>query len=262
MCPRSACGSQRAAAAEASMSAREKPYPRKPSGAIWKRPCRSRAQIVRRVCEALEGTYGEGRLGNPRRPLDDLVYIIISNKTAPETAQRTYRAVRRRFKRWDDVLRSRSTALQRVLEPAGLSGVKSQQIRAALRRMKADFGRCTLAPIRRLGTEEAQEYLLSLPGVSEKVAKCVMMYTMGAQVLPVDGHVHRIAMRLQWSARKRADQCHEELEALVPPHRRRMFHINCVMHGREVCRPAGPRCSDCCINTHCPRAETGHEDNS
>ena len=231
------------------------------SGPIWSKPVRVRAQIVRRVCEALERSYGMPRLGNPEDPLDDLIYIVISNKTSPKIAQSTYERVRQRFKPWDEVLSSRPSALRCVLRPAGRSPVKSRQIRAALRRIEGDFGSCNLAELAGESEQDTERYLVSLPGVSEKVAKCVMMFTLGAQVLPVDAHVHRIAKRLGWTARKRPDQCHQELEALVPGKRRYAFHVGCVMHGRIVCRPRGPTCEGCCISRHCVWREggSGHE---
>lgn len=218
---------------------------------IWSRPPRVRAQIVRRVCEALERDYGWARLGNPEDPLDDLVYIIISNKTSPEMAQRTYARVKHEFVSWDEVLGSPASTLQSLLQSAGLATVKSQQIRAALQKIKKDFNSCDLNQLQGKSEGEIRQYLVSLPGVSEKVAKCVMMYTMGANVLPVDGHVHRIAKRLGWTSRRRADQCHDELEALVPPKRRYTFHVDSILHGRSICRPKNPVCDRCCISRHC-----------
>jgi hypothetical protein len=51
---------------------------------------RRRAQVVRRVCEALTGTYGLPRFGNPANPIDDLVYIVLSNRTSPDMARAVY----------------------------------------------------------------------------------------------------------------------------------------------------------------------------
>lgn len=225
------------------------------SGPIWRYSPRRRAQIVRRVCEALEGEYGCPRLGNPCRPVDDLVYIILSNKTTPATATEVYRSLKRRFPSWEHLLDARADTVRRLLRPAGLSAVKTRQIRAALRQVRRDFGAVSLAKLQGRSSPEAEEYLVSLPGVSHKVAKCVLMYTMGAAVLPVDAHVHRIATRLGWTARKRADQCHSELQALVAEHHRHAFHVGCVVHGRAVCRPTDPGCGTCCIQRHCKYPE-------
>ena len=187
------------------------------SGAIWRVPARRRSQIVRRVCEQLQAVYGTSRLGNPRAPLDDLVYITLTNKTGPRSAVAVYRQLKKTFSDWEAMLAAPAGRVRRILAPAGLSRIKTAYLRAAMRRVRSDFGSCSLARLRAWSKPEAERYLMSLPGVSQKVAKCVMLFTLGAQVLPVDAHVHRVAGRLGWTARKRADQCHEELESLVRP---------------------------------------------
>jgi endonuclease-3 len=223
----------------------------KQTGSIWRSKRTVRTNAVARVCALLEREYGRPRFGNPRSSLGNLIYIVISNKTSPRTAQATYRRLRGRFKAWDDVLRAPASALRKVLKPAGLAQKKSKYIRTALERIKQDFGSCNLAALRKVAPRNAHEYLVSLPGVSDKVAKCVLMYTLDAPVLPVDSHVHRIANRLGWTARKRADQSHEELEALVRPSKRFAFHVDCIAHGRLICRPEKPICYKCCINRYC-----------
>lgn len=225
------------------------------TGNIWKKSNKSRTQVVRRVCEALEHRYGYSRLGNPENPLDDLIYIIISNKTTPEMTAKIYSLIKKNFLTWDKLLNASLIELKSILEPAGLAGVKSQQIISALKKIKNDFGHCAIDILNAKSDHEVQNYLVSLPGVSEKVAKCVMMYTMDRKVLPVDSHVHRIANRLGWVSRKRSDQCHAELEAIVPPNRRYAFHVDCILHGRSVCRPKEPKCKECCIYRHCEYAK-------
>lgn len=221
------------------------------TGTIWKDSPRHRAQLIRRVCETIEYEYGRSRLCNPKSPTDDLVYIVLSNKTTPKTAKETFRRLKRRFPDWCVMIDARLSEVRRILKPAGLSDVKSRQLRGALRRIRRDFGRCSLTRLKQLSADEAQEYLTSLQGVSEKVAKCVMMYTLNFDVLPVDSHMHRVATRLGWTTRKRADQCHTELEALVKPHYRFAFHVGCIAHGRSVCRPSQPDCESCVIQQYC-----------
>jgi endonuclease III len=226
-------------------------YTFKKTGVIWRKSPAIRVREVASVCTALSNAYGTPRFGNPTDPLDDLIFIILSNKTGPAAARKTYRDLRRRFPRWDNILSAPLSTLESILKPAGLSAVKSRQIRAALYRIKKEFGRCNLNALKRTSADDAEDFLVGLPGASEKVAKCVMMYTLHLGVLPVDTHVHRISSRLGWTARRRADQCHAELEALVLPALRRNFHVACIAHGRKVCRPRSPQCHDCCINRYC-----------
>lgn len=221
------------------------------SGSIWRRDARSRAQVVRRVCEGLELEYGQPRLGNPQGVLDDLVYIMMSNKTSPKVARRTYEQAKSEYANWDEVLASSRQKLRHLLEAAGLANVRSKQIYSTLLMISADVGTCDLEFLHSKTTEEVHDYLTSLPGVSDKVARCVMLFALGMEVLPVDSHVHRIASRLGWTSRNRPDQCHGELEALIPPWRRYAFHVGCISHGRAVCRPRDPMCDKCSISRHC-----------
>lgn len=223
----------------------------KKSGAVWAKPPAIRDRVVRNVCRTLTYVYGTPRFGNPVDPLDDLIFIILSNKTNSATACRTYQHLRTRFPRWDGILRAPISALRSILRPSGLSTVKSRQIRAMLRQIKKDFRACNLDALQRVSSSVAENYLISLKGVSEKVAKCVMMYTLAMPVLPVDTHVHRISSRLGWTARKRADQCHAELEALIRPSLRLNFHVACIAHGRTICRPRNPKCQSCPVSRYC-----------
>lgn len=225
------------------------------------RPPDVSSSAVHSVVTRLVNTYGLPRHGNPRRPLDDLFYIILSNKTAPASAARVYNALRRAFSSWDHITAAELPRLRVLLEPAGLGNIRAAQIVGIAERLRQQFGRVTLKPLRRWPAAQAEAFLSDLPGVSLKVAKCVMMYTLGFPVLPVDTHVHRIAVRLGWTTRKRADQCHDELEALVSPAMRYAFHVACVAHGRAVCRPFVPRCDSCVIRRCCAyykaKAEAG-----
>ncbi|HVE70646.1 MAG TPA: hypothetical protein VNI54_04695 [Thermoanaerobaculia bacterium] len=211
-------------------------------------------RTVLAVCRELSAASDDNRLGNPSDPLSDLIYIVISNKTAPGMASRTYANLTRQFNRWEDLLEAPISAVRRVLRPAGLAGVKARQLRGALRKIKRDLGELSLDALRGWPERRQLEYLTTLPGVSGKVARCVMMYTLNAHVLPVDAHVHRLARRLGWTSRKRADQCHEELEAIIPPASRFAFHVGAILVGRSICRPRDPRCGECRLRSYCPAA--------
>jgi endonuclease-3 len=212
----------------------------------------SRVDIVsvKWVCRRLRETYGTPRLGNPDNPLDDLVYILLSNRTPPARAQRIYEALKDRFPTWRLVAETSVETLEEVLKPAGFSSRRAAQIKAILQRLYDDYANYSLDYLRGVSEEEAYRYLRSLPGVSHKVAKCVMMYTLGIDVLPVDVHVHRIASRLGWTTARHPDQSHSALEKLIPLGLRYAFHVGCVAHGRALCRST-PICEPCPLKAHC-----------
>ena len=76
-------------------------------------------------------------------------------------------------------------------------------------------------------------YLVSLPGVGPKTARCVLMYSLGRYVLPVDTHVWRVSERLGWVAGgKHPDERRSaELEGKIDPSLRDQLHV-----------PASPSC--------------------
>lgn len=206
---------------------------------------------VRDICEALESEYGNPRHGNKNDPLDELVYIILSTRTRDQNFRRTYRALKREFPSWNSVGAADLRRVEEILAPNGLGKLKAQQIVEILDRLRETFGRATLAPLRRMSDEEAEGFLTSLPGVAAKIAKCVLMYSLGRQVLPVDAHVHRVAQRLGFKTKKRPDTSQDLIEPAMPPDLRYGFHVNAVAHGRAVCLPLTPRCEECCISEWC-----------
>lgn len=221
-----------------------------PQASIWLKPERVRKQNVQSVCERLEKSFGKPRLGNPRDPIDDLIFLMLSNRTQFKTARAVFGSLKAAGG-WDSVSRMPVRALERKIQIAGLARKRSRQIQQALRQIAKDFGSCKLDAMRDWQEARAHEYLAALPGVSDKVAKCVMMYTLGFRVLPVDIHVFRVSSRLGWTSRCRADQCHDDLESLVPPESRYAFHVGCICLGRTVCTSARPKCAACPIRAFC-----------
>ena len=64
-----------------------------------------------------------------------------------------------------------------------------------------------------MSDEDAEAYLVSLPGVGIKTAKCVLMYSLRRAVLPVDTHVARVSRRLGLLAVKFQDVVSIEIES-------------------------------------------------
>mgnify|MGYP000880158667 CR=1 FL=1 len=206
---------------------------------------------VRGICRALQREYGSPRHGNPDDPLDDLIYIILSTRTQDRRYGETYLQVKCAFPAWDTVTADRLPELEAILTPGGLGRLKARQIESILARLREDFGQTTLVPLHQMSDGEVEQYLTSLWGVSLKVAKCVAMYTLGREVLPVDVHVHRVAGRLGFRVKKRPDTSQAWIEAAVPPELRYGFHVNAIAHGRAICRPRAPRCTVCCVSSWC-----------
>jgi endonuclease III len=214
----------------------------------------ARRRRAKRATDLLERRYGSPRHGNKDDPLDELVYIILSQMTTGPSYGRVYRRLREACPVWEDAAKMPLPRLKALIKDAGLSHQKAPRLKAILERIQQDFGRMSLEGLAEMTDVEAESYLTSLPGVGTKTAKCVLMYSLGRQVLPIDTHVFRVGVRLGLlDEQTPATRAHSALEAVVSPQDRYSFHVNALAHGRQTCLARFPRCDVCptrrlCVN--------------
>ena len=206
------------------------------------------------MCDSLARIYGTPRHGNLSDPLDELVYIILSTRTRDSSFRATFGQLKQALPSWSAVRGEDLARMEEILAPGGLGRLKAGQILSILDRLRGAFGSVTLAPLVAMPDAEAERFLVSLPGVGPKVAKCVLMYSLGRQVLPVDTHVHRVATRLGMRTKRRPDTSQTMIEMAVPPEIRYSFHVNAIALGRSTCLPRNPRCTNCCLSSWCEYA--------
>lgn len=203
----------------------------------------------------LRAAYGQPRHHNPSDPLDDLIFVVLSRMTQETKYLRTYWKLRRQMPSWGAVMDVPADDLVEVIQDAGLAPTKSRHIQAILREVQRREGTLDLRRLRELPDEEVESYLTSLPGVARKTARCVMLYTLGRDVCPVDTHVWRIMRRLgivvnrPWSEGNA-----QQLESALPRQLRASLHVTLIAHGRATCRSRRPRCPECTLMALCPSA--------
>ena len=216
---------------------------------------RRRPPDPRTVVRGLERAYGPRPWKTWGPPLEELVATILSQNTTGRNANAALRGLRRALPRWDAVADAPLGRLASAIRPAGLHRQKAKHIRAAIRAIRRDRGRTSLAFLRRWPTQRIREYLGALPGVGPKTAACVLLFSLRRPVLPVDTHVHRVSRRLGLlGPRTTAEQAHEVLGALVPGRLVYAFHVLLIEHGRRTCRARRPACGVCALARVCPSA--------
>jgi len=163
-------------------------------------------------------------------------------------SERAYARMRERFPAWRDVRDAPEADLVEVLRPGGLAAQKAPRIQAVLRAVDGvDLDRLSTVP-----PEEAMTWLVALPGVGPKTASCVLLFSLGVPVMPVDTHIHRIAGRIGLiPAGTSADAAHAILSAVTPPERMLDAHLLLIAHGRTTCTARRPRCEECVLLDLC-----------
>jgi endonuclease-3 len=86
-----------------------------------------------------------------------------------------------------------------------------------------------------------------LPGVGHKTACVVASQAFGAQVFPVDTHIHRLAGRWQLSRARNVDEVERDLMAVFPRERWNTLHLQLIEFGRAYCTAKAHEPSACPI---------------
>jgi endonuclease-3 len=116
--------------------------------------------------------------------------------------------------------------------------------------------------INALGKVMASEYngiipndkktLTSLPGVGIKTAGVFLLERRGVQVIPVDTHVRRIAIRLGFAGENDEFSVIErKLEKAFPYEEHAFIHHSFINFGRTKCSAQRPNCEGCPLAIYC-----------
>ncbi|HET6770092.1 MAG TPA: endonuclease III [Actinomycetota bacterium] len=210
---------------------------------------------IREIHRRLKRAHGP--LDPPRRldPLEELVLTILSQNTNDANRDRAYESMRRRYRTWNALSRAKVQDLVDTIRVGGLANRKAPRIIETLREIRAREGGFDLSWMHDAPDEAVTEYLLSLTGVGPKTAACVLAFSLGRAVIPVDTHVHRVATRLALiPATTSAERAHLVLQELIPPRLRVPLHVGLIRHGRSICRAGRPLCEACVLQEICPSA--------
>lgn len=193
--------------------------------------------------------------GKPPRPrdldpLELLIRTILSQNTSDRNRDLAYENLRARFPTWEALLEAKEEEVAEAIRPAGLYRERAKKIRAVLERIKAERGNFTLDFLKGLPPEDAEAWLLSLPGVGKKTAYVVLLFGFGLEKFPVDTHIRRVTQRLGfWDGK---GDPHEALSGIIPKGSAYALHLNLIALGRSFCRPRNPRCTTCPLLRLCP----------
>lgn len=217
----------------------------------------ARLDVLDRVNELLELRYRSGSLGNVEDPLAEAVYIILSRQTRESAYQRVYRDLRREWPTWEALLDAPIDDLVEVLRPAGFGPTRARQVKDLLSavakecRKRGLDGAISLDWLHKMPDPEVEDFLLSLPGIGPKSARCIMHYSLERDALAVDTHVRRVLDRLGLVKDPGGKVKHASYEDAVPAPYRRSLHVNLIHHGRAFCRSTSPRCAECPLISFC-----------
>lgn len=211
------------------------------------------AEIIARLSEV----YGAPQWRPHWDPTSELVLTLLSQNTADRNSGRAFAALLSRYPDWQSVIDADTSELIDVIRPGGLALTKAPRIQALLREVFERRGNFDLTFLSTLPLDEAKTWLRSIVGVGPKTAACVLLFALGRPALPVDTHVHRVAVRLGLAPeRMPVERAHEVLERMLQPDEVFPFHVSLIKHGRRTCYARRPACERCVLRDGCPWSDS------
>lgn len=208
---------------------------------------------IPQINRLLAKEYGNREWHRHYDPLSELIATILSQNTSDTNSHRAFASLRDRFPNWENVAEARVSTVEETIRSGGLSHIKAGRIKEILQTIKKQRGTLDLSFLDELPLDESKAWLRQLPGVGPKTVGCVLLFSLGKPVFPVDTHVFRVSQRLGLiSNGVSAEQAHELLADMVPLENVYEFHMNMVEHGRKTCKSQRPKCTDCVLEKICP----------
>lgn len=250
------------------------------------------AKRMARIADALEAALGRPVWDGPKDGLEVLVLTVLSQNTTDLNALRGYTRLCEKYPRagvtdalrnasmiprladgsvdpvairlsqvadaffapdWAQVMAAKGKELEDVIRPAGLPNSKAPAIQRVLEWLHAKTGAFRLEDaLVGMSAQEAIEALSSLKGIGLKTATVTMIEAWGADVCPVDTHVHRIVGLLGVvETTGDRERTHRLLQPLIPAGKGFALHHNLLTLGRTVCLARGPKCGECPVKVLC-----------
>ena len=188
-------------------------------------------------------------------PLDVLIATMLSQNTTDKTSYRAFRNLKDNFDNWEDVMNAPIGKIRNAVRVCGLTNQKSNSIKNLLKKLYKERGKLSLNYIKKLEDDKIYEDLLRYSGVGLKTISCVLAFSLGRDVFPVDTHVHRLANRLGIAKTKTPDKTFEQLKNEIPEGRKFLLHTLLIRFGRKICKAQNPVCSKCTLYDLCEYKE-------
>jgi len=216
--------------------------------------------IVGEIIKLLEQEYGSWEWQPGKEPIAVLVGTVLSQNTSDVNSGRAFNSLLSTFGNWEAVASAPVEHIAQAIKSGGLSRIKAVRIKQILNKIEEEQGSLSLDFLNLMDMSEAKNYLMGLPGVGQKTASCVLLFSLGKPCLPVDTHIFRVAKRLGLiDSKVSIEEAHKLLDKQVPSSKVYQFHLHMIEHGRKVCYARQPRCGECVLESGCPSSLVSSE---
>jgi endonuclease-3 len=201
---------------------------------------------ARRVVQELKRLYPEATCALAHKdPFQLLVATILSAQCTDVRVNQVTPALFRRFPDPRSMAAADPVEIEELIRSTGFFRAKTKNLKAMAEHLASQHDGEIPRDL---------ETLTALAGVGRKTANVVLGTAFGiASGVVVDTHVKRLAFRLGLTNHKEPSKIEQDLMAVVPRTEWIDFSHRLIHHGRRICLAGKPRCSQCALETICPK---------
>ena len=177
-------------------------------------------------------------------PFKVLISTILSARTKDKCTTEVCGRLFKQVNDANDLKKISLKGLEKLIFPIGFFRTKAKHLKQLPAALEEHFD----------GTiPDEIDALCKLPGVGRKTANLVRAVAFNKPAICVDVHVHRICNRLGLLKTSTPFETEMKLRKILPEKYWITWNAFIVSYGQTICRPVGPKCSECKIYKYCAR---------
>lgn len=184
------------------------------------------------------------KIGKRATPFEILVGCLISSRTRDEVTESSCNRLFKKKIGPADLVRMTPRQLEKALYPVAFYRNKAK----SLKRLCQDLLERYEGQV-----PDSMEELLTLAGVGRKTANLTLILAFDGMGICVDTHVHRLCNRWGYVATDSPEETEKVLRKQLPSKHWKKLNFLLVGFGQICCRPVSPLCSQCPVDSLCPR---------
>jgi endonuclease-3 len=181
---------------------------------------------------------------NFKNPLELLIATILSAQCTDERVNKVTKDLFKKYKSAEDYARARPAILEGDIRSTGFYKNKTRSIINCCKKIFQDHKNSVPATL---------EELVKLDGIGRKTANVILGNAFGTPGITVDTHVKRLSNRLGLTKNQDPVKIEYDLMEVVPRKEWTHFSHLMIFHGRKTCMARKPLCTECVVESLCPK---------
>ena len=205
------------------------------------------------VYKRLMQAFGPQNWWPAESPFEVVVGAILTQNTSWTNVEKAIENLKRHPFSAEDLFDLEAEEMAGRIKSAGYFNVKTRRLKAFLGYFLERYDG-SLEAMKRVPLEFLRSELLTVKGIGQETADCILLYALGRPIFVVDAYTRRIFGRL---ALLDAEAPYQEVQGTISdalPEDVELFneyHALVVVLGKDICRPK-PRCESCPLASMCP----------